>query len=45
MNIPVEIIAIFVGVWLTLQGWTLSELVKLKTKVAVLSQRLDDAKK
>lgn len=45
MNIPIELVATFLGVWLALQGWSLSELIKLKTKVAVLTQRVEDMQK
>jgi hypothetical protein len=45
MNIPIELVATFLGCWMALQGWTLSELIKLKTKLAVLSQRVEDMQK
>lgn len=45
MNIPIELVATFLGCWLAIQGWTISEIIKLKTKVAVLTQRFDDAQK
>lgn len=37
MNVPIEIVVLFLSAMLGLQGWTLMEVVKLKTKVAVLS--------
>ena len=40
MNVPIEIIEIFLTASLGLQGWTLIEIVKLKMKVAVLEVKL-----
>lgn len=37
MNVPVEIVVLFLTAIFALQAWTLSEVVKLKTKVAVLT--------
>lgn len=34
MNIPIEIIATFLGAMLALQGWTLAEIISLKIKMA-----------
>ena len=42
MNVPIEIVVAFLTAGLALQGWTLIEIVKLKTKVAVLTQRMED---
>ena len=44
MNVPIEIIVLFLGANLALQGWTLSEVVKLKTKVAVLTAEIETKK-
>jgi len=43
MNIPIEIIVGFLSAGLGLQAWNLIETVKLKVKVAVLAQRIEDA--
>jgi len=43
MNIPVEVAVAFLSAGLGLQAWTLIEIVKLKIKVAVLAQRIEDA--
>ena len=43
MSIPNEILAALLTAGLGLQAWTLIEIVKLKIKVAVLSQRIEDA--
>jgi hypothetical protein len=40
VNIPVEIVALFLGGVVALQGWTLVEVVRLKVKVAVLTRRV-----
>ena len=42
MNIPIEIITVFLTAMIGLQGWTLLEVVKLKTQVAVLEQKRND---
>lgn len=34
MNIPVELIAVFLTAMLGLQGWTLAEIISLKVKMA-----------
>lgn len=39
MNVPIQIVVLFLTANLALQGWTLAEVVKLKTKVAVLSAK------
>jgi uncharacterized membrane protein YciS (DUF1049 family) len=41
MNIPIEIISVFFGAILALQGWTLVEIMSLKIKLA----DYDDLKK
>jgi len=43
MNVPVEILVGFLSAGLGLQAWVLIEVVKLKVKVAVLAQRIEDA--
>lgn len=43
MNVPIEIFCIFLSSVLALQGWTLITVIKLNTKVAVLTQRMEDA--
>jgi len=45
MTIHIEIVVTFLGALLTLQGWTLIELVNLKTQVAVITQQLNDCQK
>lgn len=40
MNIPVEVVVAFLSVGIALQVWTLREVVTLKVKVAVLTQRV-----
>jgi hypothetical protein len=40
MNIPISIVVLFLGAWLAVQGWTIRELIYLKTKVASLAQSL-----
>ena len=45
MNVPLEIIGIFLTAGIGLQGWTLIEVVSLKTKMAALEQRFQDLKK
>lgn len=40
MNIPVEVVVLFLGGVVAMQAWILTEVVKLKTKVAVLTQRV-----
>ena len=42
MNVPIEIVVLFLSANLALQGWTLLEVVKLKTKVAVLSAKQNE---
>lgn len=41
---PNEVLAALLTAGLGLQAWILIEIVKLKTEVAVLRQRMDDAK-
>jgi hypothetical protein len=43
MNVPIEILVGFLSAGLGLQAWVLIEVVKLKVKVAVLAQRIEDA--
>ena len=43
MNIPVEVVCVFLTGILGLQGWTLTTVISLKTKMAVLETRLRDA--
>lgn len=40
MTIPIEVICVFLTATVSLQLWTLREVVNLKTKVAVLEARL-----
>jgi hypothetical protein len=42
MNVPVEIVALFAGAMLALQGWTLATVVALVKEVAVLKKSLGD---
>lgn len=41
MKIPVVIVSIFLTGILALEGWTLNEVVKLKTDVAAIKSKLD----
>jgi hypothetical protein len=43
MTVPIEILVGFLSAGLGLQAWVLIEVVKLKVKVAVLAQRIEDA--
>ena len=42
MTIPIEIVVLFLGAMLSLQGWTLAQLIKMQVQIATLTQRLND---
>lgn len=44
MNVPIEIIGIFVTAWLGIQGWTIITITRLMSKVARLEQQLEDCR-
>jgi hypothetical protein len=41
MNVPIPIIGIFLTALVGLQGWTLLEIVALKTQVAALKAKME----
>jgi len=43
VKIPLPIVIVFLGVWLSVQGWTVRSVVDLKVKVSALDQQLQDA--
>jgi len=43
MQIPTEIVVLFLGAFLSLQGWTLQKISSLQTQVAVLNQKFNDS--
>ena len=45
MQIPLEIVVVFLTAGVGLQAWTLLEVVSLKAKVAAMEQRFTDFKK
>lgn len=45
MNIPVEIVVLFLTVWLAIQGWSLATIVKMQIKIAALEQSLRDCQR
>ena len=44
MNIPIEIVGLFVTAWLGVQGWTILTITRLMSKVARLEQQLTDCR-
>ncbi len=44
MNIPHEVVYIFLTIITTIQGWSLKEIIGMKTGLARLSERIDNVK-
>jgi len=45
MNVDMSVICLFLGVFITLQGWTLREVTRIKTRVAILATVINERRK
>lgn len=45
MQIPTELVAVFLGVWLAINGWQCKEIISLKISVARIKDKLHGSKR